>query len=55
MPFSKLDNKPDDYAVNAVNWAKEKGILKGNNKGDLKLHQNITRQDMIVMLYRALG
>lgn len=49
---TKLDNTPDSYAKSAVAWAQKNGILKGNNKGDLMLHQSITRQDMIVMLYR---
>ena len=53
--MAKLDNKPDDYAKSAVEWALKNKILKGDDKGDLKLHQNITRQDMIVMLKRAKG
>ena len=52
--MAKLDNNPDNYARAAVAWAKEKGILKGTTEGDLKLHSTITRQDMVVMLYRAI-
>ena len=52
--MAKPDNTPDNYACAAVAWAKEKGILKGTTTGDLKLHSSITRQDMLVMLYRAL-
>lgn len=49
-----LDNTPDSYAVAAVEWAKDKGILKGDDRGDLKLHENVTRQDMLVLLHRAM-
>ena len=50
----KLDNTPDAYANEAVNWAIKNGILKGNEAGDYKLHTNVTRQDVLVFLYRAL-
>ena len=50
--MAKLDNKPDEYAKSAIEWALKNKILKGDDKGDLMLHKNITRQDMIVMLYR---
>lgn len=49
-----MDNKPDSYAVEAVKWAIEKGILKGTDTGDYLLHKPVTRQDMLVFLYRAL-
>jgi N-acetyl-anhydromuramyl-L-alanine amidase AmpD len=51
----KLDNTPDTYAKEAIEWAKKKGYLKGNDKGDLMLHSNITRQDLYVILYRLHG
>ena len=49
----KMDNTPDKYALSAVEWAKKAGILKGDDKGDLHLHDPITRQDVVVMLYRS--
>lgn len=51
MPI-KLDNTPDKYAEEAISWAKDAGILKGDTSGNLKLRENITRQDAIVFLYR---
>ncbi len=48
-----MDNKPDKYAEEALAWALKNGIIRGDTKGDLMLHQPITRQDFIVMLYRA--
>ena len=49
----KMDNTPDEYAEEAVQWAQREGILKGS-EGDLLLHQNISRQDALVFLHRAL-
>lgn len=51
----KLDNIPDAYAKSSVEWAVEKGILIGTTNGDLKLHENVTRQDLMVFLDRALN
>ena len=46
------DNTPDAYAADAVKWAIDNGILKGNSDGDYKLHSAVTRQDVITFLYR---
>ena len=46
------DNTPDTYAADAVKWAIDNGILKGNSDGDYKLHSTITRQDVLTFLYR---
>lgn len=58
VPFLKKedarDNAPDAYAVEAINWAVDKGILKGDDTGNYMLHSEVTRQDMLVFLYRAL-
>lgn len=47
------NSEPDSYAKDAVEWAIRNGILKGDGT-DYKLHSNITRQDMLVFLYRAV-
>ena len=49
-----LDNKPDDYAKPYIDKAIADGILKGNENGDLRLHDNITRQDVLVLIYRVM-
>ena len=51
---ANTDNIPDDYATEAVEWAVENGILKGDGTS-YKLHSFVTRQDMLVFLYRALN
>ncbi len=53
MSEPKLDNTPDAYAREAVDKAIANGVLKGDDKGNLKLHEAITRQDMIVILDRC--
>lgn len=47
------DSTADDYAQGAVKWAIDNGILQGDGTS-YKLHSSITRQDMLVFLYRAL-
>lgn len=51
---STTDNVPDAYAAAAIKWAVDNGILKGDDKGNYKLHSAVTRQDVIVFLHRAL-
>lgn len=48
----KVDNTPDAYAKEAVNKAIKKGVLKGTDAGDYKLHSAVTRQDLFVFLDR---
>lgn len=50
---TNVDNTPDAYAKDAVNWAIKNAILKGDKNGNYKLHSNVTRQDVLVFLYRA--
>lgn len=52
-PEPEMDNVPDDYAREAVSWAVNNHILLGTPGGDLKLHEPVTRQDLLVILYRA--
>ena len=47
-----MDNTPSGYAVEAVRWAKENGILYGDVSGNLKLHDPVTREQAITFLYR---
>lgn len=47
--------KEPTEAEKAVAWAQEQGILRGNAQGDLMLDQTVTRRQLCVMLYRALG
>lgn len=46
------DNVPDDYAKYSVYKAVQKKILVGNPNGDLRLHDNVTRQELCVILDR---
>lgn len=46
---------PSDWAKEACAWAVEKGIVKGDETGDCKWQEPITKEQMALMLYRALG
>lgn len=48
----QLDNTPDSWAKDAIQSAIDKGILFGDDKGNLKLHRECTRQEAIIFLYR---
>ena len=50
-----MDNTPSEWAREAVTWAKESGILYGDETGNLRLHEACTREMMLVFLYRAMG
>ena len=47
-----LDNTPDTWAKEAIEWAKENNILQGDNTGNLKLHDYCTRQEVLVFINR---
>lgn len=46
------DNTPDSWAKEAVEWAVNNKILMGDEKGNYKLHDDCTRQEMLVFLNR---
>jgi hypothetical protein len=50
----EMDNTPADWAAEAVQWAQKNGILYGDENGNLRLHENCTREMMLVFLHRAL-
>ena len=47
-----MDNTPSEWSREALNWAIEKGIIKGDENGDLKLRSALTREEFVVMLKR---
>lgn len=50
--MANLDNTPDTWAKEAVDWAIANNILKGDDNGNLKLHNICTRQEVLVFLAR---
>lgn len=52
---SAIDNTPEEWSKDAVEWAKTNGVLGGDEHGDLKLKDPCTREEVVTMLYRALG
>lgn len=55
MAEIKLDNTPDVWAKEAVDWAVKNKILFGDENGNYKLHNACTRQEMLVFLDRVYG
>lgn len=55
MAEIKLDNTPDVWAEEAVEWAVKNEILFGDENGNYKLHNACTRQEMLVFLNRVYG
>jgi len=47
-----LDNTPDGWAAGAIEWAKDKGLLVGDENGNLMLHKDVTRQELYAILHR---
>lgn len=50
--MDERDNTPSEWAEEAVAWATENGIMYGDENGDLKLHDPVTREQCIVFLHR---
>ena len=55
IPAEEMDNVPAEWAEEAVAWAVENGILYGDENGNFRLHENCTREMMLVFLHRAVG
>ncbi len=49
------DVKENEWFAPAVLWAADKGVVKGLDDGSFRPNAPITRQDMVVLLYRYLG
>ena len=51
--FDERDNFPAVWAQDAHDWARESGIMQGDERGDFKLTAPITREEAITLIYRA--
>ena len=49
---ASLDNTPAAWSKDAVNWALENRLLLGDSNGNLKLWENLTREQFCAMLKR---
>lgn len=50
--YSADDSVPNEWSMEAVNWAVKNGILHGDENGNLKLRSYCTREEAVVLLYR---
>lgn len=49
------DNKLNNWSEDGVIWCMLKGIIKGDNNGNLMLRKECTREEICVMLKRCMG
>ena len=49
---ASLDNTPAAWSKDAVNWVLKNRLLLGDSNGNLKLRENLTREQFCVMLKR---
>lgn len=49
---TEIENKPAEWAAEAVSWAVDNGILYGDENGNLMLPQPCTREQMVTFLHR---
>jgi murein DD-endopeptidase MepM/ murein hydrolase activator NlpD len=52
-PPEPWEEQCHDWSRDAVEWAISRGILKGDGKGNYRLGEPVTREEMLVFLYRA--
>jgi GH25 family lysozyme M1 (1,4-beta-N-acetylmuramidase) len=52
---SSFTDLTQDYYKNAVTWAKQQGIIDGTSETTFAPDANVTRQDLVTMLYRMAG
>ncbi len=45
-------SRPSEWAAEAVQWAREQGLLQGDQYGNLQLRAPLTREELCVLLYR---
>lgn len=51
--MEEKDNTPSVWAKEAIKWAIDNGVLKGDDQGNYKLQTNITREAALVFMYRG--
>lgn len=51
----ELNETPSSYALENIQLAIQKGIIKGDNKSNFKFQQEITKAELAVMLYNLLS
>ena len=56
-PFVQVfsDVRQSDWFCTAVQWASDEGVVLGYPDGSFRPNQGVTRQDILVLLYRYAG
>lgn len=54
-PPEPWEEQAHDWSLDAVRWAVENGILRGDGNGNYRLQDPLTREEMCVLLWRTVG
>lgn len=46
---------PGDWSADARRWAEEKGLIRGDERGEMAYGRFCSREEVVVMLYRLFG
>lgn len=49
------NKQPGDWSAEARHWAENNGLIKGDEQGRLMYKKDITREEMITVLYRIFN
>lgn len=52
--YPPMENTPDGWAVEVIEWAKEEGLLVGDPDGNIRPRDGVTRQELAAVLHRVL-
>lgn len=52
--INDLGNTPSPWAAEACQWAKDNGLIKGDEYGNMYWQDNVTREELAVILKRIL-
>lgn len=53
--FTDINSNENGTALQAIQWASERGIIKGYPDGSFRPNASVTRKQTLVMLYRLAG
>ena len=55
LEVNDMATQPSEWAKDACDWAVANGIFKGDETGDMKWQDNVTREQLAVLLKRVVG
>lgn len=53
--YELATKKPSSWSAEQRAWAESTGIIHGDDKGNMRYKSNVTREELVVMLYRMFN